>query len=317
MKNHAKQLISTLLSVVIIVCSCVAVSSAAEFKYGDIDGNGVINSSDALAVLRNSVGSLSFSADEKKRADVDGNGVVNSSDALDVLRYSVGSLKTFKVEMPVAPTNNNEKLALYINAVKKARDELPSYRLSSLEETKDVHVELTNMFGKPTMEDEARKAEAELESSTPYRGYCAKNSSQSLNNLPVECRLTDASKLESITVKVTDNGTFKIDIKFKDESKPNSNSPVCRALGMPDYNTMKDVLTDKMTVEGAQFDVQLEEFSYKGCWISCEIDPSTGEFITLDWCINTYITTYMPLGIVNNTTSMTQTTTTNYWDFLY
>lgn len=63
-------------------------------KKGDVDNDGNINSSDALLVLRCSVGSITLSADQKTRADVDGNNAVNSSDALKILQYSVGQIKT-------------------------------------------------------------------------------------------------------------------------------------------------------------------------------------------------------------------------------
>lgn len=58
--------------------------------YGDVDGDGNITSSDALAILRASVGLTEFSGDASILADVDGDGMINSSDALIVLRYSVG-----------------------------------------------------------------------------------------------------------------------------------------------------------------------------------------------------------------------------------
>lgn len=71
----------------------VTVKGAA-IKKGDIDSDGNINSSDALLVLRHSVGSVTLSADQKLRADVDGDNSINSSDALKILQYSVGQIKT-------------------------------------------------------------------------------------------------------------------------------------------------------------------------------------------------------------------------------
>ena len=54
---------------------------------GDIDGNGEINSSDSLKVLRISVKIETTS--HKELADVNGDGSIDSSDALNILRYSV------------------------------------------------------------------------------------------------------------------------------------------------------------------------------------------------------------------------------------
>ena len=58
--------------------------------FGDIDGDGQVTSSDALAVLRMSVGLDEYDDDTLKIADVDGDGSVTSADALILLRVSVG-----------------------------------------------------------------------------------------------------------------------------------------------------------------------------------------------------------------------------------
>ena len=57
---------------------------------GDIDGNGKINSQDALMVLQYSVALISLNSTQKKNADITGDGKINSSDALAILRISVG-----------------------------------------------------------------------------------------------------------------------------------------------------------------------------------------------------------------------------------
>lgn len=62
---------------------------------GDVNGDGKINSADALLVLRHSVGSTTLSAEQKKRADVTGDGSINSQDALKILQFAVGSITKF------------------------------------------------------------------------------------------------------------------------------------------------------------------------------------------------------------------------------
>lgn len=59
-------------------------------KYGDLDNDGKLTSSDALKVLRASVGLEKFDDTQKKLADVDNDGKLTSSDSLVILRYSVG-----------------------------------------------------------------------------------------------------------------------------------------------------------------------------------------------------------------------------------
>ena len=58
--------------------------------YGDIDGNKVIDSADALYILRFSVQLGELDKTQQKAADVDSDGTITSGDALDVLRYSLG-----------------------------------------------------------------------------------------------------------------------------------------------------------------------------------------------------------------------------------
>ena len=59
--------------------------------YPDLDGNGSINSSDALMVLQYSVGlASSIKTDDKKiNADTNGDGNINSVDALTILKIAV------------------------------------------------------------------------------------------------------------------------------------------------------------------------------------------------------------------------------------
>lgn len=56
---------------------------------GDVDNNGIINSSDALLVLQHSVRLITLTSAQKTYADLDNNGRINSSDALAILRKSV------------------------------------------------------------------------------------------------------------------------------------------------------------------------------------------------------------------------------------
>ncbi len=79
------------MSALSILCSAGFIqSSAAEFKLGDVDKDGVITSADALEVLKNVVGITEFSEFEIKLADVDKNGNVNTLDALKILKHIVG-----------------------------------------------------------------------------------------------------------------------------------------------------------------------------------------------------------------------------------
>lgn len=81
-----KKFIAVLLTIV-FVSGATIVSSAKDF-YGDIDGNGAVNSSDALEVLKYVVGIASKI--DSKVADVNHDGKVDSKDALKILQITVG-----------------------------------------------------------------------------------------------------------------------------------------------------------------------------------------------------------------------------------
>lgn len=56
---------------------------------GDVDGDEIVNSGDALSILRASVGAETFSDIQTKLADVNGDNTIDAADSLAVLRFSV------------------------------------------------------------------------------------------------------------------------------------------------------------------------------------------------------------------------------------
>ncbi len=145
MKMKTKRIMALALAV-ILALSLTTVAFAA-YK-GDINGDDLVNSSDALAVLRYSVG-LDKEINEKA-ADMDADGNINSSDALAILKVSVGINE--KEELPEEPETPNEPevpdtpdtpetpdeptvpattaeiVALYNSAVNKVVDEKAGYK---------------------------------------------------------------------------------------------------------------------------------------------------------------------------------------------
>lgn len=67
-------------------------------QLGDVDGNGRIEATDALNVLRNVVHLRDFTDAQKISADTDGNGRVEAKDALEILRYVVHLIDRFPAQ---------------------------------------------------------------------------------------------------------------------------------------------------------------------------------------------------------------------------
>ena len=63
--------------------------------YGDINGDGLVNSTDAAIIYRYANGKISFTEAQIAAADVNGDSVVNSSDAALVYRMANGKLDVF------------------------------------------------------------------------------------------------------------------------------------------------------------------------------------------------------------------------------
>ena len=62
------------------------------YELGDVNGDGKINTLDAMLTLRAAVGIESLDVIQTIRADIDGNGKINTMDAMMILRRAVGLL---------------------------------------------------------------------------------------------------------------------------------------------------------------------------------------------------------------------------------
>lgn len=65
---------------------------------GDVNGDKKIDAKDALAVLKYTVGKMSFTQNQFQAAEVTGDGVCNAIDALEILKYSVNKIGSFPIE---------------------------------------------------------------------------------------------------------------------------------------------------------------------------------------------------------------------------
>ncbi len=89
------------LSLVMMVPTTTLAVIDTTYALGDVDGDGYVTATDALATLQFTVGKISFHYSQQEvAADVDGNGVVNATDSLLVLQRSVGKIAHFPIEDP-------------------------------------------------------------------------------------------------------------------------------------------------------------------------------------------------------------------------
>ena len=87
MKKHVLSLVSFIVIVSVVFCNIFGTSASS--VVGDINGDGRANSSDALIVLRYSVG-LSTGIKDMSPGDLNHDGKINTADALIILRICVG-----------------------------------------------------------------------------------------------------------------------------------------------------------------------------------------------------------------------------------
>lgn len=107
-RSRKKKKFNSKTAIIILLVSAVLFAGAAVWVHfstrytdksfkncamGDVNGDGYINSFDALSIMRNSVGEEKLFDTQLKNADVNSDGDVNSADVLVLLRYSVGEVK--------------------------------------------------------------------------------------------------------------------------------------------------------------------------------------------------------------------------------
>lgn len=67
-------------------------------KFGDVNNDGVVNDQDAMLVLQDAVGIISFTPEQQFLGDVSGNGTGSSYDAGLILQYARGLINSFPVQ---------------------------------------------------------------------------------------------------------------------------------------------------------------------------------------------------------------------------
>ena len=74
----------------------VVKEDAALLLKGDVDGDGIISTKDALMIMKHIEGKLILKDDEFKRADLNDDKKLNASEALKILQYINGKIPSLK-----------------------------------------------------------------------------------------------------------------------------------------------------------------------------------------------------------------------------
>lgn len=319
MNKTFKRVLSLVLAL-FTVFGCAVVSSASTVKFGDVNGDGNINSSDALSTLQHGVGLTTLEGDAFTAADVDASGSINSSDALAILQYAVGMIYIFPAEGRIAlPQTKAEILAFYTETVDTARAEIPSFKLKLT--SKATAVDLSGSAVSILSREELEQQKQDMMKETAYQNLYRENTQVALQNLPAACTFTDPSKFNDITCKVLPDGNYQIDISFKDEANPVAGSPIVKMLGLPDKATFVQKMEEELnaTVEGTSVpaSVEVKDMKYLNCSITCVVDSFTGEIVSykstsdMQSSVKTYILFF------DMTADTTTRTVLEYSNFVY
>lgn len=260
----------SLATVAAIAASASAMAFATDYM-GDVNDDGAVNSSDALLILRHSVGDETAALNLKK-ADVKADNVVNSSDALAVLRMSVGldELIEFKDEekkdekSPV-DYDKAEAVAYYNAALKKAyasekvtiaKKTNVTVKIDKLTAFRDLANSLIEKYAVPTEATETFKSEPEK-----------------AEKFLVPTAL-EADGAKETKVEATENG-YKVTITLVGENVDYKTAPK--------YNTQASLPLTGIEELATQYKVTVKSSSlnYTGTVLTAEIDKD-GNILSLN-----------------------------------
>ena len=241
-----------------IAASAAAVSFATDYM-GDVNDDGAVNSSDALAILTYSVGNPDVTINLKK-ADLNADGLVNSSDALQVLKVSVGlAEKTEYVDEDTpADYDKAEIVNIYNDALKKA---YASEKVTINKKT-DVDVKISQLTPK-SLQDLANNLIKENAVPTEETKTFNSNPTEAQKFLVPTALEADGAK--EAKVEETENG-FKITITLVKETVDYKTAPK--------YNTQASLPLTGIAEQADKYGVKVTSSSleYVGTVITAELD---------------------------------------------
>ena len=241
-----------------IAASAAAVSFATDYM-GDVNDDGAVNSSDALAILTYAVGNPDVTINLKK-ADLNADGLVNSSDALQVLKVSVGlaDLTEYVDEDTPADYDKAEIVKIYNDALKKA---YASEKVTINKKT-DVDVKISQL---------TPKSMQELANNLIKENAVPTEETKTFNSNPTEAQkflvptALEADGAKEAKVEETENG-YKITITLVKETVDYKTAPK--------YNTQASLPLTGIAKQADKYGVKVTSSSleYVGTVITAELD---------------------------------------------
>lgn len=296
MRKFTEKAISGFLSLAVIASYPIA-CSAENIRFGDVNGDSAVNASDALAVLNYCVGNLDLSSDAFQRADVNADESVNSIDALEILRYTVGIIDRFKADESET-VGAEEAVNAYNKAIERAKSFKPFYTLieNVSNDVDDIKVSSKNpLITSAKLREIEERTKKENSYNKSYSSIIKQKSDDSAKKMLGELDISDISRYADVECLKNESGHYMLTVKFKDEKNPTENSRIVKVLGCDSYDTAKKKVENENEVGGAKSNVEAFDFVYKNCFLKCEIDPLTSEFIEIEWsatCVsNSKVTT--------------------------
>ncbi|MBR3835481.1 MAG: dockerin type I repeat-containing protein [Clostridia bacterium] len=302
-----KKAFSALLTLALLFTSTVFAFAAVT---GDINSDGKVNSTDALGILKYTVGATPSKFD-KSVADVNADGKINSTDALAVLRIAVGTVNP--------PSSSAEIINLYNNAVNKAVSSKAGFKKSRVTVLHNLEggallkiqlvVDMVNDFlGVGTTQWDNKKgkqdnlSKASLTASDIKHAYCTENNG-----------------LYTVTLSLKD-GSSSANISGNSDTSPLQRAGVFAGKGDKrayDYKNSENIYAAINGVDECTAESALEKVT--NTKITAVIDSKTGNLQSLtaswDWYVELTNVKYTVVGIKQ--AKGNATTTVKITDFNY
>ncbi len=159
MKNKFISIITVTILLVALLSSSMCASALVDksIYYGDIDGNGVVDTIDARAVLMAAAGLKAIKdSDALKRADINNDGIITLFDARQVLRGVSGlvSLQPDGAFFGFKSTTNGIKIespeaamVVFNTCLNRVKKEKPGFTRSEATDVSDFDIDNVNLVG--------------------------------------------------------------------------------------------------------------------------------------------------------------------------